>query len=131
LGWIIDRFASAGQSFTAMRNLFLLWAAMSTLPAFLGFAGSAPAALALMALAMFVAAGFIIGAVAYATARYSMRHAGWIAGLGAGSWSALVAILMPGAGKLFDLHAYHAVFFVAALVPVAGCFLWMALANRR
>jgi ACS family hexuronate transporter-like MFS transporter len=127
-GWLMDRFASAGQSVIVMRRIFLIMAAMSVLPAFIGVVGSAAVALGLMFLAMFVAAGYIIGAVAYATSRYSMRHSSWIAGLGAGSWSALVAVLMPGAGKLFDLHAYNVAFGLAALVPIVGCATWIVLA---
>ncbi len=129
-GWIMDRYASAGQDVGAMRRLFLLFGVLSVPPAFIAMAGSSAVALALMFLAMFIAAGFIIGAVAYATARYSMTHSSFLAGLGAGSWSALVAMIMPGIGRLFDLHRYGVAFELAAMVPVAGCILWMALARR-
>jgi len=129
-GWIIDRFAQAGASTLAMRKLFFVMMAFSLPSAAVGIVGSYAMVLALMFVAMFVAAGFIIGSVAYATARYSMRHSGWIAGLGAGSWSAVVAVLMPGAGKLFDLRAYSAAFGLATLVPVCGYCIWRVL-NRR
>jgi ACS family hexuronate transporter-like MFS transporter len=128
-GWVTDRFAAAGGSIPAMRRQFLVLALLSVPLAAVTRVGSAGAALGLMFLAMFIAAGFIIGAVAYATSHYSMRHAGLIAGLGAGSWSAVVAVIMPGAGKLFDLHAYHAAFEAATMVPIAGYFIWRAL-NR-
>lgn len=128
-GWITDRFAQAGASVAAMRKLFFLLMLLILPTAAIARVDSFAAALALMFLAMFVAAGFIIGAVAYAAARYSMRHAGWIAGLGAGSWSALVAVVMPGAGKLFDLHAYNTAFGLAAMVPVVGYFVWRVLSR--
>ena len=60
-----------------------------------------------MFLAMFVAAGFVILAVAYATHVFSADHAGLIAGAGAGSWSAMVALMMPLFGQLFDQRSYE------------------------
>jgi hypothetical protein len=41
--------------------------------------------------------------------------------VGAGSWSLVVALVMPGVGRLFDLHRYDAAFLIAALFPIAGC----------
>jgi len=122
-GWILDRSPH-------MRSVFLVLTALSASGALIGLAGSAAAALALMFLAMFSAAGFIIGAVTYATRRYSMRYSGWIAGLGAGSWSALVALLMPGFGRLFDLREYAAAFALAAALPMLGCVIWTVLSRR-
>ena len=58
-----------------------------------------------------------------------MRHAGLIGGLGAGAWSAVVALVMPGLGKLFDLHAFNSAFTLVALIPIAGFCLWHVL-NR-
>jgi ACS family hexuronate transporter-like MFS transporter len=128
-GWIIDRFASAGASIQVLRRLFLMFTCLSLPLAAASRSASFAVVLALLFLAMFIAAGFIIGAVAYATAHYSMRHAGWIAGLGAGSWSAATALVMPGIGRLFDLHLYNTAFGVAALFPVAGWGIWRVL-NR-
>jgi ACS family hexuronate transporter-like MFS transporter len=91
-----------------------------------------PGAGAVMAglfLAMFVAAGFIILPVAYATYVYSADHAGLIAGVGAGSWSAAVAVFMPWFGRLFDQHNYTAAFAIAAAIPVLGYALWMHLSR--
>lgn len=74
--------------------------------------------------AMFLAAGFIILSVAYATQTFTPSHAGLIAGLGAGSWSAAVALVMPVFGRLFDLRLWDAAFALAACFPVMGWFLW-------
>jgi MFS transporter, ACS family, hexuronate transporter len=79
---------------------------------------------------MFITSGFIIGAVAYATRHFSVDHAGFIAGLGAGSWSLVVALVMPGVGRLFDLHRYDVAFLIAAMFPVVGCAVWTALGFR-
>ena len=78
---------------------------------------------------MFVAAGYIIAAMAYATGIYSSRYSGLIAGLGAGSWSAVVAVLMPAFGELFDMHRYSAAFALAATFPAIATTVWMTL-NR-
>lgn len=85
---------------------------------------SVPALMGLLFFSMFVAAGYIIISVAYATSVFSGRHAGFLAGLGAGSWSAMVALVMPYFGRLFDRHDYALAFLLAALFPVAGTLLW-------
>lgn len=130
-GWITDRFAQAGGSIPAMRRLFLTWTVLSLPLAFAARVDSFAGALALMFAAMFVSAGFIIGSVAYATHHYSTRHAGFIAGLGAGAWSAVVAAAMPEIGKLFDARAFSSAFTIAALVPAAGYAIWRSLAHSR
>jgi MFS transporter, ACS family, hexuronate transporter len=89
-----------------------------------------PAVMFLLSFAMFVAAGFIILSIGYATHVFSAAHAGLIAGLGAGSWGALVAIFMPIFGRLFDQQQHPLSFGVAALAPMAGYSLWY-FANRR
>ena len=86
--------------------------------------------LAELFLAMFAAAGFVILAVSYATAMYSSRQTGLLAGLGAGSWSALIAIVMPYVGRLFDQRQYEIAFAIATCFPVAGFIGWWVL-NRR
>ena len=78
-------------------------------------------------LSMFIAAGFVIVPVSYATRVFSRRNAGLIAGLGAGSWGAFVALAMPRIGRLFDLHDYQSAFWIAALCPVLGYGLWYVL----
>jgi MFS transporter, ACS family, hexuronate transporter len=80
--------------------------------------------------AMFIAAGFIIAGIAYATRVFSADESGLIAGIGAGSWSALVALLMPLFGRLFDVHAYGRAFAIAALVPLVGVTAWLAIERR-
>ncbi len=83
----------------------------------------------MMFFAMFIASGFIIGAVAYATRHFSTGHAGFIAGLGAGSLSLMIGLGMPGVGRLFVLHRFDIAFALAALFPIAGCALWAILSR--
>ena len=82
-------------------------------------------------LAMFVASGFVILSVACATHVYSPAHSGLIAGVGAGSWSAVLALTMPLFGRLFDQHRYQDAFLIAGLFPVAGYAGWLWFSSRR
>jgi MFS transporter, ACS family, hexuronate transporter len=123
-GWAMDRFASA------MRRQFLVLMLLSTPLVLIPHVHSYSLTLAMMFFAMFITSGFIIGAVAYATHHFSSDHAGFIAGLGAGSWSLVIALVMPGVGRLFDLHRYDVAFAIAALLPIAGCAAWAILSQR-
>jgi MFS family permease len=60
---------------------------------------------------------------------YSTAHSGLIAGLGAGAWSAGVAVAMPLFGKLIDLKRWDVAFLLAAVLPVVGYVCWLGV-NR-
>jgi ACS family hexuronate transporter-like MFS transporter len=126
-GWTIDRFAAHGDSLAGMRRLQVLLLLLGLpLAATAQFHSMAPA-LAAMCLAMFVAGGQLMAAMAYATRIYSSRSYGFLAGLGAGAWSLVVALAMPVFGGLFDHHRYREAFLLAAAFPVAGSLAWQAL----
>ena len=127
-GWWTDR-AVGGKGFTtaAYRNLFTALMLLSLPLAAVPFSGSVTGAMALMFFAMFIASGFIIGTLSYATATFGLRDSAFLAGLGAGSWSALVAVVMPLAGRLFDQKNYELAFLLTALFPCAGWAIWLAL----
>jgi ACS family hexuronate transporter-like MFS transporter len=128
-GWVTDRFANAGASIGAMRRLFFLSMLFSVPLALIPRVSSYALVLAMLFFAMFVTAGFIIGAVAYATHHFSVDHAGFIAGLGAGSWSLVIALVMPSVGRLFDLHRYGTAFAIAALFPIVGYATWALMSG--
>ena len=77
-----------------------------------------------MFLAMFALAGFVVMAVGYATRNFPTGHSGLIAGVGGGSWGAMVALTSPWFGLLFDEKDYASAFRIAAVFPIAGYFLW-------
>jgi ACS family hexuronate transporter-like MFS transporter len=121
-GWLSDR---GGSSRAALRPL-MVWCALLNLAFFaVPLAGSTAVVLLLMFLAMFVASGFVVLSVAYASGVYTGEHAGLIAGAGAGSWSAMVALVMPYFGRLFDQHRYSTAFWIAAAIPVFGFLGWL------
>ncbi|MBV9038813.1 MAG: MFS transporter [Acidobacteriaceae bacterium] len=126
-GWITDRFANGGASLPALRRQFLLSMLLSVPLAVVPHIRSYPITLAMLALAMFAVAGFLSSALAYGIRQYSTAHSGLIAGIGSGTWSAVVALFMPVVGRLFDLHRYDAAFALATLLPVAGYVIWLRL----
>jgi ACS family hexuronate transporter-like MFS transporter len=130
-GWLSDRkLRLAAGPVAGLRGLFAA-AMLLSLP--LAFNPRLPSySLVLFGLffSMFVASGFLILPITYATRVYSAADAGLIAGLGAGAWSAVVAIMMPVFGRLFDLGRIEAAFALAAVFPVAGCGFWW-WANRE
>jgi len=42
-----------------------------------------------------------------------------------------VAVIMPGMGRLFDLHMYSTAFFAASLFPLAGTVAWWTLSRAK
>jgi len=123
-GWFTDRFA-AGNPRPAW--LVATLAVMSLpLVAVPGLKSSA-AVLALMFWAMFVAAGFVVVSLRTATLAYPREQTGLVAGIGAGSWSLVVAAVVPSLGHMFDMRHYANAFLFCAVVPVLGAFFWWAL----
>jgi MFS transporter, ACS family, aldohexuronate transporter len=131
-GWLSDRamrrkiprVRSLSRMLTACVLLNVIFAAIPWL-------SRIETVLGVMFLAMFVAAGFVVLSIAYATYIYSSDQAGLIAGLGAGSWSLMVAVAMPYFGRLFDLHRFPEAFATAAGVPILGYFGWCLLSIRE
>jgi ACS family hexuronate transporter-like MFS transporter len=126
-GWATDRYLGSGANVPGMQKVFVGLAAASMTLALVPRIQSFALTMIEMFFLMFLAAGFIIGSLAYANHYYRRRHAGLIAGLGAGSWSLVVAIVMPGIGRLFDLRMYQTAFALASLGPAFGVLCWWGL----
>ena len=142
LGWEIGYFfwggladraaarAAGGPRLGSLRRLMAVAAALSLPLAAAPFLPSFWGVMLIFFLSMFCAAGFIILSIAYATDVYSSRHSALISGVGAGAWSALVAVVMPVFGRLFDLAMYRNAFALAAMFPLLGYLIWFWV-NRR
>jgi ACS family hexuronate transporter-like MFS transporter len=131
-GWRLDRLPKAGvERLAGLRRLLTAAAALSLPLALAPRVQSLPAVMCLLFLAMFAAGGFIILSIGYATHVYSAGHSGLIAGLGAGAWSAGVAVAMPLFGRLIDYHRWDVAFLIAAAAPVAGHAYWLTVNRRR
>jgi ACS family hexuronate transporter-like MFS transporter len=123
-GWVMDR-SARGKGRVFGRLLGLL-AVLSFPLAATPFFHSRAAVLTMLFFAMFVAAGFVIVSLAETTQRHSVAHGAYLAGLGAGSWSGVVAVAMPIFGRLFDRDEYRTAYVVAACAPAVGWLLWLA-----
>lgn len=123
-GWLVDRAQADG-----LKRLMAIAAVLSLPLALAPRIGSFPLVMVELFFSMFMGAGFIILSMSYATRVFSPGHSGLIAGVGAGAWSALVAVVMPMFGRLLDLHWWDAAFGLAALLPVAGFAGWHLLAR--
>lgn len=130
-GWLSDRTAASSKGPVAGIGKLMFAAALLSLP--FAVATRIPGVwlfLLELFVAMFAAAGFLILSVAYATHVYSAEHAGFIAGVGAGSWSAGVALAMPLFGYLLDRHWYDTAFLLSAVVPSAGYLGWLRMSRK-
>jgi len=128
-GWVIDRAARRGTLGPRLyRRLFALLGVLSVPLAATPLVHSLAGVLLILAFGMFVAGGFVIASLAETARRHDWERGAYLAGLGAGSWSGTMALVMPIFGKLFDRGAYGRAYCLAAALPVCGAILWRALA---
>ncbi|MEO8096643.1 MAG: MFS transporter [Acidobacteriota bacterium] len=80
--------------------------------------------------AMFVTAGFIVVGLRSGARAYPPEQSSMVAGMAAGTWSALVAVLLPLLGEWFDQQRYTTTFVVVSLMPVLGTFSWWLLTRN-
>jgi MFS transporter, ACS family, hexuronate transporter len=129
-GWLCDRALRRGvPREAALKRLISSCAAGSLAFAVIPWLPNVAAVMLEMYVAMFVAAGFVVLSLAYATHVYSSDHAGLIAGAGAGSWSLIIGLMMPFFGRLFDQRNFTEAFLIAAAVPIAGYVGWLWLSR--
>jgi ACS family hexuronate transporter-like MFS transporter len=123
-GWLADRYATRNPR---PAWLFFTLAALGT-PLF-GLTGfrNPTVVLAVMFWAMFAAAGFVVVSLRSSALAYPREQTALVAGIGAGSWSALVAIILPVLGGLFDAGRYDVAFYVMSSGPILGTVLWWLL----
>ena len=125
-GWVADRFAAAERP----AGWFALLAALGLPLAIAAQLTSTSAVLALLFWSMFVAGGFVVLSLRVAALEYPREQTALVAGIGAGSWSALVALLLPLLGRWLDQKLYGTTFIVVSLIPIAGTALWWLLRPR-
>ena len=87
--------------------------------------------MALFFCSMFVAGGVIVFALRYGVQVFRKQNTALVTGIGAGAWSAVVAVLMPVIGRLFDHGRYDIIFGITAIMPVIGVAGWMLLGAAR
>lgn len=126
-GWFADRFefvrTRPGAVFLALAVCGLPVAGLPSLP-------SSSAVLALCFWTMFVASGFVVIALRTGARTYPRTQTALVAGIGAGAWSAIAAMLLPLLGRWFDQQSYGPAFWLVAALPAAGVALWWLFAPR-
>lgn len=127
-GWAADRYAS-GKNRPA--GLFVLLTFLGLPLGAVTWITSPALVMIVFFWSMFVAAGFIVVALRAAARDYPAGQTSMVAGLGAGTWSALVAVLLPLLGRWFDQQRYTETFLLVTMVPVAGTVLWLWLTRQQ
>ena len=123
-GWFTDRFAAGNARPSWMFFAFaVLGLPLIALPQF----SNSAVVLGLMFWAMFIASGFVVVSLRTSAMVYPKEQTGLVAGIGAGSWSAVVAMVLPSLGHMFDMKHYANAFLFAGVVPVIGTLCWWAL----
>jgi ACS family hexuronate transporter-like MFS transporter len=124
-GWLSDRWLRVfGHNVRTYRALFTAMVLLSLPLALTSGISSFPLLMIQMFFAMFMSASFIIVGVSYGIHMFTQANSAFVAGLGAGSWSALVALVMPLIGWLFDRRMYTEAFVVSTAFPVLGYAVW-------
>jgi ACS family hexuronate transporter-like MFS transporter len=127
-GWLVDRWVRAGRPTSQVcARIFATGVVLSLAFALAGHLPGLSAFLFALFVEMFLMGAFIVGGVAFATGVFGNQRAGLIAGLGAGSFSAVTALTAPLFGAMLDARRFHEVFYVASLFPAAGYLAWRAL----
>jgi hypothetical protein len=85
------------------------------------------AALALFFWAMFTVAGFVVIGLRAGAKSYPPGQTSMVAGMAAGTWSAIVALLLPLLGAWFDRKLYTQTYVMISLMPVLGTLSWWLL----
>ena len=127
-GWVADRYAA---NETRPVRIFVLLAALALPVALVTRTGSWVVVVMLFFWAMFVADGFVVMSLRVGALIYPRDQTAMVAGIGSGSWSAVLAILLPVYGRWFDLQWYGAIFTSMSLLPLAGTAIWLWLSRPR
>ncbi len=125
-GWIADKFVTRGQRPT---GLFFMLTVLALPTALVTRIDSWPVVLALFFWATFIADGFVVLSLRVGSHLYPRDQTALVGGIGSGSWSAVLAVILPVWGRWFDLKWYGAVFVSASLFPVLGTALWFWLSR--
>jgi len=125
-GWIADKFVTRGYRPT---KLFFLLSALALPTALVTEIDSWPVVLALFFWATFIADGFVVLSLRVGSHLYPRDQTALVGGIGSGSWSAVLALILPVWGRWFDAKWYGAVFVSASLFPILGTLLWFWLSR--
>ena len=123
-GSLLDRYGPRYKGLMLMALLLMLPLAWTdSLP-------SGELVVAVFTVAMFASAAFVVLSVSWASRIFPVEHTALISGIGAGSWSAVVALSSPILGRLFDHAQYTTAFRGGVFCSITGYLLWRFLSSR-
>jgi ACS family hexuronate transporter-like MFS transporter len=122
-GWAADRYRAGERPL----RLYTLCALLSLPLAAVTLTSSVAVVMLLFFWAMFISAGFIVISLRSGASMYPPGQSSMVAGIAAGSWSALVALILPVLGGWFDRQLYTQTFVAVSMMPVVGTFAWWLL----
>ena len=123
-GWVADRHATGNRRPVW---LFSMLAVLGTPLFALTSLRDPTAVLAVLFWTTFAASGFVVVSLRASALAYPREQTALVAGIGAGSWSALVAIILPPLGRMFDAGLYDTAFRLMSCGPILGAALWWLL----
>jgi MFS transporter, ACS family, hexuronate transporter len=126
-GWIADRYLAQMTDRRRPARIFLLLTVLALPVAFTTSIQSVPFTLAMLFWAVFVADGFVVTSLRVGTRIYPLDKTATVAGIGSGSWSAVVAIVLLPYGRWVDLQWFGLIFVSMSLLPIFGTALWFWL----
>jgi MFS family permease len=125
-GWVGDRFV---QKVSDAKKFFILMALMS-LPSLATTLITSPAlVLALFFWATFVADGYVVLSLRVGSLMYPTEQTAMIAGIGSGSWSAVLVGVLHFYGLWMDRKWYGLIFVSMSLLPLLGTATWIWLSR--
>ena len=125
-GWVGDRFV---QKVGDAKKLFALMAVLSLTSLFTTQIESRALVLAMFFWATFVADGYVVLSLRVGSLIYPKEQTAMIAGIGSGSWSAVLVGVLHFYGLWMDRKWYGLIFVTMSLLPLAGTLLWMWLST--
>jgi MFS family permease len=141
-GWAADRYAANNPRPIGM---FLLLTIVSLTLGFVTMTTSVPIAIGLIGLSTFIGGGFQMVALKVGSYAFPREQSALMSGIASGSWSLVNFILLnaigagvtiagvtilPG-GNLISAQRWEAIFWIIALMPLAGVAAWMVLSRNQ
>lgn len=127
-GWASDRYATEKDR---PLGLYVLLTVLGLPLAGVTWMTTPVGAMLVFFWSMFVTAGFIVVGLRSGARAYPEGQRSMVAGMAAGSWSALVALLLPVLGAWFDQKLYTQSFVFVAVLPVVGTSAWWLLTRGQ
>lgn len=125
-GWVADKRVTPGKR---PAGLFCLLTVLALPSALVTLTHSLSIVLALFFWSTFVADGFVVLSLRVGSHLYPRSQTAMVGGIGSGSWSAVLAVVLLVYGHWFDRGWYGAIFISMSLLPAVGTVLWLWLSR--